>query len=63
MLKSPLVRIRDLRQYLARDTPTARAYLARQVEKIVMDAGGRYIAAGIWNLLGEMRWDGAEGQS
>jgi site-specific DNA recombinase len=59
-----LDRIRDLRQYLANDTPTARAYLTRHVERIVMDpAGGRYIASGGWNLLGDGRWDGAEGQS
>ena len=59
-----LVRVRDLRQYLTSDTPTARAYLARHVEKILMDpAGGRYVASGGWNLLGEGRWDGAEGQS
>lgn len=59
-----LVRVRDLRQYLTSDRPTARAYLARHVEKILMDpAGGRYVASGGWNLLGEGRWDGAEGQS
>jgi hypothetical protein len=46
------------------DTPKARAYLAKHVEKIVMAPTGRaYVASGTWNLLGEVRWDGAEGQS
>jgi len=55
-------RIRDLRQYLNTDTPTARAYLASHVEKIVMEPTGRaYVASGTWNPLGEGRWDGAEG--
>jgi hypothetical protein len=55
-------RIRDLRQYLNTDTPTARAYLASHVEKIVMEPTGRaYVASGTWNPLGEGHWDGAEG--
>jgi site-specific DNA recombinase len=57
-------RIRDLREYLNTDTPKARAYLARHVEKIIMEPTGRaYVASGTWDLLGEVRWDGAEGQS
>ena len=59
-----LVRMQDLRQCLNGDAAAARAYLTRHVEKIVMDPdGGRYVASGNWNLLGEGRWDGAEGQS
>ena len=59
-----LVRMQDLRSCLNGDTSAARAYLARHVEKILMDpAGGRYVASVGWNLLGEGRWDGAEGQS
>ena len=47
-------RIRDLREYLNTDTPNARAYLAKHVEKIDMEpsGGGTYIASGRWNLLG-----------
>ena len=57
-------RIPDLRQYLNTDTPKARAYIARHVEKIVMEPTcPAYVATGTWSLLGEGRWDGAEGQS
>ena len=59
-----LVRMRDLRQCLTGDPVTARGYLARHVEKIVMKPSGKlYVASGSWNLLGEGRWGGAEGQS
>jgi site-specific DNA recombinase len=57
-------RMRDVRRYLATDTLKARAHLVKHVEKIVMQPSGRaYVASGGWNLLGEIRWDGAEGQS
>jgi site-specific DNA recombinase len=59
-----LLRIRDLRECLNGEPIAARAYLAKHVEKIVMaPEGERYVASGNWNLLGERRWDGAEGQS
>lgn len=59
-----LLRVRDLRECLDDDPMAARAYLTKHVEKIVMAPdGGRYVASGNWNLLGERRWDGAEGQS
>jgi hypothetical protein len=54
----------DVRETLNGDAATARAYLAKHVEKIVMEPdGGVYVASGPWNLLGVGRWDGAEGQS
>jgi site-specific DNA recombinase len=57
-------RVRDLRQYLNTDTLKARTHIAKHVEKIVMEPSGEaYVASGSWNLLGEIRWDGAEGQS
>ncbi|MGB6876113.1 MAG: recombinase family protein [Candidatus Acidiferrales bacterium] len=57
-------RMRDLCAYLNTDALTARAFLVKHVEKIVMQPTGRtYVASGNWNLLGEIRWDGAEGQS
>jgi hypothetical protein len=57
-------RVRDLRQYLNTNTLKARAHIARYVEKIIMEPTGKaYVASGSWNLLGEIRWDGAEGQS
>jgi hypothetical protein len=50
-------RLRDLRQYLSGDVPTARAYLTKHVEEIVMDPeAGIYVASGSWNLLGS-RYD------
>lgn len=59
-----LTRVKDLRDCLNGDPVAARAYLTRHVEKIEMEPSGkRYIASGDWNLLGEGRWDGAEGQS
>ncbi|MGC1655261.1 MAG: recombinase family protein, partial [Candidatus Acidiferrales bacterium] len=61
---SALLRVRDLRECLNGDPAAARAYLTKHVEKIVMAPDdGRYVASGNWNLLGESRWDGAEGQS
>lgn len=57
-------RMEDLRETLNGDPVVARAQLAKHVEKIAMRPNGRfYIASGNWNLLGEGRWDGAEGQS
>lgn len=59
-----MVRIRDLRQYLNSDTATARAHLVKHVESIVMEPSGKaYVASGKWNLLGDRRWECAEGQS
>jgi site-specific DNA recombinase len=59
-----LARMRDLRQCLNGDRVSARAFFTKHVEKIVMEPTGRaYIASGTWNLLGEIRWGGAEGQS
>ena len=53
--ETALNRIRDLRQYLNADPATARAYLTKHVEKIVMDPdGGMYVASGSWNLLGDL---------
>jgi site-specific DNA recombinase len=57
-----MARIQELRDYLNRDTPKARAFLERHVGKIVMEPSGKsYVASGNWSLLGEIRWDGAEG--
>ena len=57
-------RIRDLRQYIGGDSAIARAHLVKHVESIVMEPNGKaYIASGSWNLLGERRWECAEGQS
>ncbi|MGC2333748.1 MAG: zinc ribbon domain-containing protein, partial [Candidatus Acidiferrales bacterium] len=59
-----IVRIHDLRKYLNSDTATARAHLIKHVEAIVMEPTGKtYVASGSWNLLGDGRWAGAEGQS
>jgi hypothetical protein len=47
----------DVRQTLNGDPATARAYLAKHVEKIVMEPdGGVYVATGNGNLLGVGRW-------
>lgn len=44
------------------DTQLTRVFLTKHVERIEMEPDGRtYIASGKWNLLGEIRWDGAEG--
>ncbi len=57
-------RITQLREYLNTDTQLARIFLTKHVERIEMEPDGRaYVASGKWNLLGEIRWDGAEGQS
>jgi hypothetical protein len=54
----------DLRSYLNTDPIRARAFLTKQIEKITMEPTGRaYIASGRWSLLGEGRWECAEGQS
>jgi hypothetical protein len=51
--ENALARMRKLREYLAGDTATARAWLTKHVEKIVMKPnGGIYVASGNWNLLG-----------
>jgi hypothetical protein len=45
-------------------TETARVWLAKHVESILMQPdGGIYVASGKWSLLGVGRWDGAEGQN
>jgi hypothetical protein len=60
--ENALRRMTDVRQTLNGDPATARAYLAKHVEKIVMEPdGGVYVATGNGNLLGVGRWDGAEG--
>ena len=62
--ENALARMQGLREALNGDPAAARAFLNRHVEKIVMEPNGRaYVASGRWNLLGEGRWDGAEGQS
>lgn len=62
--ESALHRMRDVRAVLNSDVRTARAYLMKHVEKIVMEPDGRaYVASGNWNLLGPIRWDGAGGQN
>jgi Recombinase zinc beta ribbon domain/Resolvase, N terminal domain len=62
--ENALRRMGGVRETLNGDAATARAYLAKHVEKIVMEPdGGMYVASGSWNLLGVGRWDGAEGQS
>lgn len=62
--ENALHRMNDVRETLNGDPATARSYLAKHVERIVMRPdGGAYVASGEWNLLGEGRWVGAEGQS
>jgi site-specific DNA recombinase len=62
--ENALRRMGDVRETLNGDAATARTYLSKHVEKIVMRLDGdMYVASGSWNLLGEGRWDGAEGQS
>jgi hypothetical protein len=57
-----LSRMQDLRQYLTGGAATARAWLTKHVDKIVMQPdGGIYVASGKWDLLGSGRGDGAEG--
>jgi site-specific DNA recombinase len=47
-------RLRDLQAVLNNDAVAAKSYLARHVEKIVMEPHGKmYVASGGWNLLGE----------
>ena len=59
-----LARMRDLRECLNGDPVVARAFFTKHIEKIAMEPTGRaYLASGTWNLLGEICWDGAEGQS
>ena len=60
-----LARMQNLRECLTADPAAARAYLAQHLsDKIEMAPDGKaYVAAGSWNLLGAIRWDGAEGQS
>lgn len=54
----------DLREYLSGDGVTARVWPSKHVERIVMQPdGGTYVASENWNLPGEVRWDGAEGQN
>ncbi len=61
---SALNRMRDVRAVLNSDVQTARAFLTKHVEKIVMQPdGGSYVASGSWNLLGGIPWECAEGQN
>jgi hypothetical protein len=47
-------RLRDLKAVLNSDAVAAKTYLARHVEKIVMEPHGTmYVASGGWNLIGE----------
>jgi len=60
--ENALARMHDVRAVLSYDVQTARAYLAKHIDKIVMEPAGRsYVASGRWNLLGGIPWDGAEG--
>ena len=62
--QATLGRIRDLRKYLSGECATARVHLIKHVESIVMEPDGKaYVASGRWNLLGDRRWECAEGQS
>jgi len=57
-------RMRDLRVCLNEDSATARAHLVKHIESVVMEPNGKaYVASGSWNLLGDRRWECAEGQS
>jgi site-specific DNA recombinase len=59
-----LAKIRKLREYLSGEPATARAWLTKYVERIVMEPNGNfYTASGSWNLLGLRHMGGAEGQS
>jgi hypothetical protein len=47
-------RLRDLQAVLNSDAISAKSYLTRHVEKIVMEPHGKmYVASGGWKLLGE----------
>lgn len=60
-----LARMQNLRECLNGDPMAARAYLTQHLsDKIEMAPDGKcYVASGNWNLLGAIRWGGAEGQS
>jgi hypothetical protein len=60
--ENALARMRDIRDVLNGDTVTARAWLIKHVERILMDpTGGVYVASENWNLLGEGQMECAEG--
>ena len=60
--ESALARMREVREYLSADPQTARTWLTKHVERIVMEPNGRiYIASGKWNLLGLRQSECAEG--
>ena len=62
--EAAVVKMREVREYLAGDPATARVWLSKHVERIVMQPDGAiYVASGNWKLLGVGRWDGAEGQN
>jgi site-specific DNA recombinase len=62
--ENAVARMRDIREVFNGDTVTARAWLIKHVERILMDpTGGVYVASGNWNLLGEGQMECAEGQS
>ena len=54
----------DLRGFLESDPAAMRPHLAQHIEKIDVHADGPAIVAkGNWDLLGCIRWEGAEGQN
>ncbi len=62
--ENALARMRELRTYLSGDPMTARTWLTKHVERIVMKPDGEiYIASGNWNLLGVGHMECAEGQN
>jgi site-specific DNA recombinase len=62
--ENALARMHDIREVLNGDTVTARAWIIKHVERILMDpTGGVYVASGNWNMLGEGQMECAEGQS
>ena len=62
--ENALARMREVREYLAADPQTARTWLTKHVEQIVMEPnGGIYVASGNWNLLGVRHSECAEGQN
>jgi site-specific DNA recombinase len=59
-----LAQMHEVREYLSADPQTARTWLTKHVDRIVMEPnGGIYIASGNWNLLGLRQSECAEGQN
>lgn len=62
--ENALRRMGHVRETLSGDATTARAHLAKHVEKIVMEPDGdMYVASGSLNLPGGECWNGAEGEN